>query len=137
MTQSTRPPVFPRIASTPPDEVDGLLRRFFRAQMPSPWPKAPETSEYKTMTPSRSLAVLRFFRPSIRLAVAAAVAALVIGYLALQSWFPDPKAVNPSAADNDHQLGSKLPKIKLQEQKSPTNPGAQLIIVEELPPSKK
>jgi hypothetical protein len=136
MTQSTRPPVFPRFAAPPPDEVDGLLRRFFRAQMPSPWPKAPVASEYKTTSPSRRLAVVRFFRPTIRLAVAAAVALLVIGYLALQSWFPDPRALNPAPADNQHPMG-QLPKVKLHEQKSPTNPGAQLIVVEELPPSKK
>jgi hypothetical protein len=66
------------------DHVDGLLRAFFRAQMPHPWPKAPATASQ----------ILPFRRPSkvrgltrSRLVLAASVALLLLGSLLLPRGF--------------------------------------------------
>jgi hypothetical protein len=128
MTYSTRPPINLRFTS-PPDEVDGLLRRFYRAQLPVPWPAPPQVPvEQPTPQPQR-LAVSRFFRLD-RLAVAAAVVLLVIGYLALQGWFPDPKPNKPAnSLTPGGEIGRKL---KIIERQPTNNPDARLIIVEDL-----
>jgi len=80
-----------RFGAPSTDEVDELLRRFFRAEMPGEWPAAPvvEVAPRPRVLPRRT--VVRFFRAPARLAVAAAVALLVIGYLSLQAWFPEPQ----------------------------------------------
>ena len=130
MTYSTRPPINLRFTS-PPDEVDGLLRRFYRSQLPDPWPAPPQVPLEQPMTPQPPrLAVARFFRPG-RVAVAAAVVLLVIGYLALQSWFPDPKPRIAPADLHGGQIG-KRPSIRVEERKPANNPDARLIIVEDL-----
>jgi len=104
----TRPPVNPRFSSPPSDELDGLLRQFFRSQLPSPWPEAPQVScEQKTIATPGKLGHTGFFRPRMRLAVAACVAFLVIGYVGLQSWFPDPKPA-PRALHDSQGFASKL-----------------------------
>jgi hypothetical protein len=55
----------------PPDELDGLLRAYFRAQLPDPWPSL----EAPAALPPRKLAARRpVFRA--RLALAASVALL-------------------------------------------------------------
>jgi hypothetical protein len=129
MTYSTRPPVNPRFAS-PPDELDGLLRRFYRAQLPQPWPAPPRLeSEQQTTEAPRKLAVARLFRGATRVAVAAAVAFLVIGYLALQGWFPDPR---PTSAKPQLQRDQFARKLKIEESKPANNPDARLIVVEDL-----
>jgi hypothetical protein len=89
------------LAATRTGEVDELLRRFYRAEMPDPWPAAPAVA---TVSPSqerqpRRLTFGRFFRAPTRLALAAAVALLVIGYLALQTWFPEPGPMSPFSTD--------------------------------------
>ena len=67
------------------DELDGMLRSFFRAEVPDPWPtmKFPE-AVVKLHKPRRST----WLRIGPRLAVAASVAFLLLGYLALGSMFP-------------------------------------------------
>lgn len=92
MMHPTRPPVNDRFAATRTDEVDTLLRRFYRAELPSPWPAAPDVVPLSKETPRPGrLAFGQFFRAPRRLALAASVALLVTGYLTLQSWFPDPR----------------------------------------------
>jgi hypothetical protein len=71
---------FPR----PPEDVDGLLRRFFRSEMPEPWPEAPTVP---TAAP-RKRPQRVWFRLSHRFALAAAVALFLIGYLTLAGRFP-------------------------------------------------
>jgi hypothetical protein len=129
MTYSIRPPVNPRFTS-PPDELDGVLRRYFLAQLPQPWPAPPRLASDDQMpaVPQR-LAVGRFFRVATRCAVAAAVAFLVIGYLALQGWFPDPR---PSGSKPDLQKDQFGRKLKIEERKPANNPDARLIVVEDL-----
>jgi hypothetical protein len=64
--------------------LDDVLRDFYRSEMPAPWParKAPARAE-----PMKRPQRLRF-RALSRFALAAAVAFLLIGYLALASLFP-------------------------------------------------
>ena len=67
------------------DELDGMLRSFFRAEVPDPWPtmKAPP-AVVKFEKPRRST----WLRIGPRLAIAASVGLLLVGYLALGSIFP-------------------------------------------------
>jgi len=81
------PPPVPRGGAQPPDDVDDLLRAFFKAQMPKSWP-APDVPA------SRRAASLPVARPvkgwplmRSRLAVAASVALLVGGSLLLAEAF--------------------------------------------------
>ncbi|HEY7313791.1 MAG TPA: hypothetical protein VH643_30860 [Gemmataceae bacterium] len=69
----------------PGDDLDGLLRMFFRAQMPYPWP-APPTSHFRT-EPAARPATSR--RPLIRSrwALAASIALLLLGSLLLPGRF--------------------------------------------------
>jgi hypothetical protein len=76
--------------------VDGVLRRFFHAEMPHPWPECAASAQARqTPRPSR-------FGAMARLALAAAVALFFAGYLALAGLFPQPKIV-PS--DRGQELG--------------------------------
>jgi hypothetical protein len=128
MTYSTRPPVHPRFSS-PPDELDGMLCRFYRAQLPDPWPGPPTVpSLEKTAQVPRKLS---FFRLPARVAVAAAVALLVFGYLALQSWFPDPRPVKPLAIEPGPIGKNQKPKYRVEERQPANNPGGRLIIAAE------
>ena len=47
MTSPKEVPLTLRDAGPPPDEIDGLLRAFFRAELPDPWPvlKSPAADE--------------------------------------------------------------------------------------------
>jgi hypothetical protein len=68
----------------PPENLDGLLRRFFRSEMPQPWPAAP-----KVQAPAeREHPPRPWFRHTSRLALAAAMVLFLIGYLALAGKFP-------------------------------------------------
>jgi len=92
----------------PPDNLDSLLRRFFRSEMPRPWPAPPTvvTPAARKAQPQRP-----WFRHSSRLALAAAVALFLIGYLALAGKFPtDNGRAAPSIhPDIGHDL--KLPHL--------------------------
>src|SRR5206468_3382357 len=69
------PTTSPAQTGHPPEDLDRLLRAFFLAKMPSPWPvlKAPVS-----LATARTAGVL----PASRLALAASVAALLLG-----GWF--------------------------------------------------
>jgi hypothetical protein len=84
------------------DELEGMLRTFFRAEVPDPWPtmKFPEPI-LKLRKPRRST----WLRVGPRLAVAASVALLVVGYLALGSIFPKHQPDGPSM--NGPTIGQK------------------------------
>jgi hypothetical protein len=68
----------------PLEDLDATLRRFFRSEMPEPWPAVPAVpaSAPRKPQPRRGF---RFFN---RFALAAAVALFLIGYLTLASRFP-------------------------------------------------
>lgn len=64
-----------------PDELDGLLREFFRAEMPNPWPDLAPPEQRAVLTfapPMRSRTSVRS-----RLALAASVGLLLTGSLLL------------------------------------------------------
>jgi hypothetical protein len=106
MMYPTRPHLNLRFAASKNDDVEELLRRFYRSEMVHPWPDAPAVTPLVTEAPRpRRLALGRFFRSPARLAIAASVALLVIGYLALQTWFPDPK---PGSEVDKTNIGNKL-----------------------------
>ena len=87
-------------------DIDQTLRDFYRAEMPSPWPtmRAPA----RTLPMPRRSAKPAWMRSLSRLAVAACIALLLIGYLAVASLFPREngvarslKQVGPDAARGD------------------------------------
>jgi hypothetical protein len=106
MMYHTKPPLNYRFAASQNDDMEELLRRFYSSEMAQPWPDAPAVTPFAAEVPrARRLAIGRFFRSPARLAIAASVALLVIGYLALQTWFPDPK---PGSDVENTNIGSKL-----------------------------
>jgi hypothetical protein len=66
------------------ERVDSALRRFYQAEMPSTWPalRLPEEA------PRRRSLVQRLTQNAGRMAIAASIVALVIGYTALTAVFP-------------------------------------------------
>jgi hypothetical protein len=64
------------------DDLDGLLRRFFRSEMPKNWPAPPRVTESPRPLPRP------WYRQPGRLALAAAISFFLLGYLALANWFP-------------------------------------------------
>jgi hypothetical protein len=68
------------------DDVDGLLRAFYKAEMPNPWPPLEAPAARNVVLPFRP-AAKRFPMLRTRLALAACVAFLVAGPLALSAYF--------------------------------------------------
>jgi len=83
-------------------DVDGVLRRFFRSEMPDPWPEV--------QVPASAPVVRRRFNwmhAGSRLALAASILLMVFGYVALAGKFPteatpsnDISPVAPEIGDN-------------------------------------
>jgi hypothetical protein len=87
-----------------PDEVDRLLRAFYKAEMPEPWPAAPATAPRTVLPFGRPLARRPLLRA--RLALAASVALIASGALLIPRLFHDggpasqgPTPKNPVADD--------------------------------------
>jgi hypothetical protein len=94
-----------------PEDLDGLLRQFFRAEMPEPWPAAPPLPQPRprpAVSPRKRTAGRPWFRFSTRFAVAASVALLVIGYLALAGRFPTGGVSGGTAIDGTNPTADKL-----------------------------
>ena len=98
-------------------EVDELLHDYFQAEMPKSWPafKAPRPARTKQ---SESL----WSRYSGRLALAACVALLLGGYLALSGYFPTPTlsngiedATRPAAIRDKKSKQTPKPKADIQD----------------------
>lgn len=130
-----------RSPARPDDDLDGLLRAFFQAELPRPWPalKAPPTP-HPAVAP---LPVRRgLFRS--RLALAASVALLVTGALTLPGRFAAPTEPGlrlRNAEATRTQLPSPQPKVRLHfEQRSdrPTEIRADVTLDDlgGLPPSR-
>jgi hypothetical protein len=99
MSFSEPPSTDPRLAGPPAGDLDGLLRTFFQAEMPRPWPAAPVPGRPSaSRNDSPKPATRDLFRPkrwslsSSRLALAAALAGLMIGTLLLSGRFQANKA---------------------------------------------
>jgi hypothetical protein len=88
--------VEPQVGNRSPDDLDGLLRAFFRAQVPEPWPllKSPATkSSQQGPGAPRGLSLLRS-----RIALAASLLILLLGQLFISGMFSD---YAHSTADGD------------------------------------
>jgi hypothetical protein len=132
MMKPTRPSVNFRLSATRTEEVEELLRRFYRAEVPHAWPAPPAvTPMLREAKQPRRLAIGRFFRVPTRLAIAASVALLVIGYITLQTWFPEPQATSgveqnapmsnkPGMLPPQRFPGSPVPKQASGAQQLPT-----------------
>ena len=101
----------------PGDDLDGLLRTFFRAQIPHPWP-APPTSHFR-IEPAARPATSR--RPLIRSrwALAASIALLLLGSLLLPGRFtpgskPEQGPDGPGISDLKFRRDMKLEHQKKQ-----------------------
>ena len=94
------PPVQPQHPGRPPEDVDGLLRAFFRAELPRRWPAAPRP---RAAGPAPS----RWPLLGSRFALAATLASCLVGSLALASFFP---STTPSAPESLGPLISPAPK---------------------------
>lgn len=114
----------------PSDDLESLLRSFFRSQMPYPWP-APRLYSFRphqaaSATPSR--------RPLIRSrwALAASIGLLLIGSLLLPGRFtqdlkPDPYPGGPHIGTNDlRRQMDKEHRIKDFEHKHKPQVGADI-----------
>jgi len=104
-----------------PDELDVLLRNFFQAEMPTPWPgmKAPVSRPAARPTSRRA--------PRSRLALAASVGFLMVGSWALSAHLPEYNAVGTEPVLKDIG-GASRPNIKrnlgaLDRNPLPANPG--------------
>ena len=127
MSLSTQPPV------SPGEDLDGLLRAFYQAQLPHPWPdcKVPAAGGAPSARLRRS-ALLRS-----RLALAASVALLFTGSFLLPRQAPrqtGPEVEIRSPTATNTRPGSKISIYLEQRQGEPTRIKADA--VEELPPGK-
>lgn len=82
MTVVNPPPIVPNSGRPPEDDLDGLLRSFYHAEMPAPWPSftAPAARDG---VPPRAQTVYRFALWRSRLALAASILLLIAGTLFL------------------------------------------------------
>jgi hypothetical protein len=97
MNATTAPPSAGDLA---PDDLDHLLSAFFRAEVPSPWPRLKAPLATPAVRPSESPLA------ASRLVLAASVAALLAGGWTLSAWLPDP----PTADGASHPGGATVPK---------------------------
>jgi hypothetical protein len=102
-------------AGRSPDEVDALLRRYFRSQMPSPWPTL--------KPPARSRPSLPVTRPArgsqlrSRLALAATLAVFGLGSLFLSDLVRSPGTA-PGEAQRDFYSTPRYEQQILNDQKA-------------------
>jgi hypothetical protein len=121
MNALPRPPMNVPGREQHPGEIDGLLRRFFRAEMPDPWPAAPATRV------AASVPVTRPTRPLLRsrFALAASLLLLLVGHLSLSGRFADnvPNAPDSAGANvgSHHNASGNL--VRPQRTTLPPKPG--------------
>lgn len=103
----------------PGDDLDGLLRRFFRKQLPHPWPapRVPASPEPSWSAVGRSLARSRW-------ALAASVTLLLLSSLLLPSRFtatskPENVLSGPLISDNPRGLHKQHNKRNAEEKEKP------------------
>lgn len=83
MTVVTPPTIVPNSGRPPEDDLDGLLRDFFKAEMPKPWPAFTAPAPSNSVTPLRRNKTARLTLWRSRLALAAAILLLIAGTLFL------------------------------------------------------
>lgn len=119
----------------PDDEIDGLLRAFFRAELPHPWPAmkapaAPQTAPVPSSPPHPAL-----WRS--RLALAASVALLALGSLFVPGQSPR-QPQGPATPRLSGPGSAKREKVKssLSLEQAPDGPTKIKVEVQYLPPMK-
>lgn len=106
---SLEPPVDWRNAGRPGDDLDGLLRAYFRSEMPEPWPpfrqpdrEAPAAAPFRPVAgpPARNGTARPRLTAAVRgrLALAAAAAVLLLGTLLVAGKFHDRPPETPFGA---------------------------------------
>jgi hypothetical protein len=80
--------------------VDRLLREFYRAEMPDPWPRLALPSQAPMRRPAQ-----RFSRSFFRLALAASVVIALTAFWGVARMFP--KDAAPGTVINGSEIGSK------------------------------
>jgi hypothetical protein len=116
-------PLHPGHGGRSSDDLDGLLRRFFRAEMPDPWPVLKPPAE-PTTDIARS-APRRWGLSASRWALAASVALLLVGQLFLSGTFTDYAAPRSEATFQDPTANPgrvKERKYKIEAQGDPKSP---------------
>ena len=118
----------------PDDEIDGLLRAFFRAELPHPWPamKAPAAPQTAPVPPAPP-------RPALwrsRLALAASVALLALGSLLLPGKAPREPQVPPTPGISPGSAKREKVKSSLSLEQAPDGPTKIKVEVQYLPPMK-
>ncbi len=100
------------------DDLDGLLRQFFQAEMPDPWPRLvpPEAASAPAPVRWRGWTLLRS-----RLALAASLALLVGGQLLLAGSYRSNEAARPR---NSRKV-AKDPRTPAHPIPRPQNPDAR------------
>jgi hypothetical protein len=115
----TRPPADTNGAGHHGDDLDEALFAFFRAQMPSPWPRLrlPEAPPVRPAMPAPAPSRRPWFR-SPRFVLAASLALLIAGYAAMSAALTPPAPVGNPALDDG---GAGMKGIKRDMQ--PHEPG--------------
>jgi len=99
----------PQPAHRPPEDLDGLLRKFFRAEVPDPWPalqlRAEQASSLKRTAPSRK----RLSRS--RMALAASLLLMLICHFWMSGFYrnAEPDAPEPASSrfEATHRNGAR------------------------------
>ena len=104
------PPV-PQTGRPSEDELDGLLRAFYKAELPNPWPAPQVPGPRNDILPLRS-APPRFAMLRTRLALAACVAFFVAGPLFLSSYFNPANTETAATTEPAPIGGEKAQRVK-------------------------
>jgi hypothetical protein len=113
-----------------PDELDALLRAYFRAEMPDPWPAPPLVASPTSPAKGRGGRV----STRSRLALAASVIVLVGGTMLLPKVRPLADPAAPIRIGPGEATRVKLTETLIQPKDRPTE--WHIRVTEELPPGK-
>jgi hypothetical protein len=98
----------PNSGRPPEDEIDGLLRAYFQAEMPDPWPSF-EAPAPRHVLPLRRPQAPRFTLWRSRLALAASILLLIAGALFLFGRSPSQDAGQPTIPKTADTRGLIIP----------------------------
>lgn len=123
-------------------DIDGVLQQFFHAEMPQPWPSAPVVEKKHFLIAGTGIFQGQLWkRLKQNLTIAASVALLITGYLAISAKFPArsgvtelnndeiaPVKVAPNIASDLGKVSNRyvVPtpagnRVEVQEQETPDN----------------
>jgi len=124
---TVEPPFLDSFGGRPGDDLDGLLRTFFRSELPKPWPKAP-VAERQSESATNGHAVLPFARPvrpaarswawTSRVALVASLGGLLLGTLLVSGHFQGNTPAGPDVGNDfkgNNDIPRKLNDLKFEE----------------------